>query len=295
MSTQFPTWTPKPKLDRDIQLILHAVRRAKQRYGIDLTHDKLVAITNQIIRKQSLYLGKRSKGTEIHVVTLEDKELPVYWSPGLKTIATILPPEAMERLQELYDAAMAAKAEPPSVQLEIEAQQKKAKARLEQMSREHKSHKDIKKLASQYRKQSLGYSTITEAQKRLETGQLFDQQHPDKAIVLNNYDEAIRQIRDGDSFLIEALSSMRSIHEICINDQVFAVLYRKSKKDIPQVLTDEDRFNIRERFPDLPSYWQHLKEREEYQALFNQIGFCSTCGSEGPMGKYCLNCHTRFE
>jgi len=108
----------------------HAIRRAKERYGLDVTPD-IDAIAELIRTKNGLYCctHKRNTRFEVWVVVIKKTKYLIGWDKIHKTIATFLPPDNIPYYEERGHKVEAAKRK------RLEAQ----KARLEQHRAEKKA------------------------------------------------------------------------------------------------------------------------------------------------------------
>lgn len=71
----------------------HAVRRAKERYGIKLSAEHVIGILNQIEGGKCAFIRVDRPGVSEYRVNFEGKSLRVVYDRVLRQLVTILPPE----------------------------------------------------------------------------------------------------------------------------------------------------------------------------------------------------------
>lgn len=69
---------------------LHAKKRAKQRYKIDLSHEEYEALCRQIRDGESIFVKKQSNTRTIHDVTYKNKVMRAVYDKLRKCIVTFL-------------------------------------------------------------------------------------------------------------------------------------------------------------------------------------------------------------
>ena len=69
----------------------HAITRARERHGVELTIRDLNEITGMIERGESLRQGYLGRGAEQHIVMLRGFVLPVVFLPRDRAVITVLP------------------------------------------------------------------------------------------------------------------------------------------------------------------------------------------------------------
>jgi hypothetical protein len=84
--------------------MLHAIRRAKERWGFELSVDDLERI-NQMYDTQSLRPYGRARKPEgrrrvIAILTYENREIPVIWDCRLRTIVSFYPAESLPAIMD---------------------------------------------------------------------------------------------------------------------------------------------------------------------------------------------------
>lgn len=71
----------------------HAVRRAKERFDIDLTHEKRLQINGMIHEGQTRQVQRRSLRVSIHELIFEGKLIHVVYDHKRHTLVTFLMPD----------------------------------------------------------------------------------------------------------------------------------------------------------------------------------------------------------
>lgn len=71
--------------------MIHAIERAKERYGLELTKADLAQIGKAIVKGKSVLLGRLECGTERHLVSWKNTALKTVFNPTHRLIITFEP------------------------------------------------------------------------------------------------------------------------------------------------------------------------------------------------------------
>lgn len=74
---------------------LHSIGRGAERYGMKLSGTDLGKICGLIQTSQSTLVEKQSNRISVHLVTYNGEQIPVVYDKKRKSIATVLPKEAI--------------------------------------------------------------------------------------------------------------------------------------------------------------------------------------------------------
>ncbi len=75
----------------------HAIRRARERYGLALTIDVIHELESEIGLKRSILLARETDGSERHMVRHGDVKMIAVWRPDLCQIVTFLDSQRIKR------------------------------------------------------------------------------------------------------------------------------------------------------------------------------------------------------
>ena len=84
--------------------MLHAIARARERWGLELTLEALDAINRTFSSKTFVPVGRTPRNGVRRIVCFllyADKKMPVVWDANSKTIVTFLPLMALEEIEQL--------------------------------------------------------------------------------------------------------------------------------------------------------------------------------------------------
>lgn len=97
---KLPVWTPRKRLERSVELAVHAKKRTIQRFGEVITFEELDGLVKQIHSNEAEFLGMSPRGTSIFAVKFKGRELPVFYNKNKKCIASVLPEQALTEYRE---------------------------------------------------------------------------------------------------------------------------------------------------------------------------------------------------
>jgi hypothetical protein len=75
----------------------HAIERAWERYGLELTESDFEDVVAEIKRGHSLLQGTVDRGLERRIVKIKGKMVPVVFAPDVGYIVTVMPNFKMRR------------------------------------------------------------------------------------------------------------------------------------------------------------------------------------------------------
>lgn len=84
--------------------MLHAIARAKERWGLEITIEALDAINRTFSSKNFVPVGRTPRNGVRRIVCFlfyADEKMPVVWDATSKTIATFLPMTALGEIEQL--------------------------------------------------------------------------------------------------------------------------------------------------------------------------------------------------
>lgn len=82
---------PRRRLVR--RAVLHAVERARERYGLDLTESDVEELSSRIRHRQANLIARETHTRSTYAVHYRGVELKVVYSHSLKTVITVLSPD----------------------------------------------------------------------------------------------------------------------------------------------------------------------------------------------------------